>query len=56
MKGIQSGWVNCAGDMKGVQFGIWNDAGTLYGLQLGLLNFNKSGKPIGFLPIINFAF
>ena len=69
--GLQDGWVNCVkGKSVGVQaglynysekfselqFGVWNTTGDLHGLQIGLLNFNKSGKPMGFLPIVNFSF
>ena len=42
--------------MSGLQYGFWNTIEDLYGLQIGLLNFNKSGDPIGFLPIVNFSF
>ena len=54
--GLQSGFYNSAGDFTGVQFGVWNQVETLHGLQIGLLNFNKSGEPFGFLPIVNFSF
>lgn len=54
--GLQSGFFNSAGDFNGVQCGIWNQVETLHGLQIGLLNFNKSGEPMGFFPIVNFAF
>lgn len=54
--GLQSGFFNKAGQVHGVQLGIWNQAGTLEGLQIGLLNFNESGTPHGFLPIVNYSF
>ena len=55
--GLQTGFVNQAGVLHGVQLGIWNSASSLDGaLQMGILNFNKSGKPHGFLPIVNWSF
>ena len=55
--GLQTGFVNQAGVLHGVQLGIWNSASSLDGaLQIGILNFNKSGKPHGFLPIVNWSF
>ncbi len=55
--GLQSGFFNSAErKMSGVQLGFYNVAGTLDGLQLGLLNFNNAGKPMKFLPIVNFSF
>ena len=55
--GLQSGFYNRSGAFHGVQVGAWNSAESLDGgLQIGFLNFNKSGEPIGFLPIINFGF
>ena len=54
--GLQLGFFNKAGQVHGIQFGIWNQAGTLEGLQIGLLNFNESGNPHGFLPIVNYSF
>ena len=56
-KGVQFGLgYNRAGEFKGVQIGLWNRAESLKGFQIGLLNFNKNGRPLGFLPIINFGF
>lgn len=56
-KGIQFGLgYNRAGQFKGVQIGLWNRVESLKGVQIGLLNFNKSSRPLGFLPIINFGF
>ncbi len=55
--GSASGLHNRSGAFHGLQFGAWHSAESLDGgLQIGILNFNKSGEPIGFLPIINFGF
>jgi hypothetical protein len=55
--GWQIGIINHASDINGMQFGLlYNTADALKGLQIGLLNMNWSGKPITFLPIVNFAF
>jgi hypothetical protein len=54
--GLQTGVLNMTGDLRGLQFGLLNMTDTLYGIQLGLLNLNASGKPFGFLPIVNWGF
>jgi hypothetical protein len=51
--GRQSGWYNNANDFHGLQIGLWNSAQDLDGLQIGLINLIRSGKPRGFLPIVN---
>ena len=54
--GLQSGWFNKAGDFHGLQLGLWNTVQDLDGLQIGLVNLIRSGKPRGFLPIVNWNF
>lgn len=54
--GRQSGWYNNANDFHGLQIGLWNSAQDLDGLQIGLINLIRSGKPRGFLPIVNWSF
>lgn len=55
--GLQSGIYNSTkGKCTGAQIGVVNVTGSLYGLQIGLLNFNQSGKPMPFLPVVNFSF
>jgi hypothetical protein len=39
-----------------LQIGLWNSAQDLDGLQIGLINLIRSGKPRGFLPIVNWSF
>ena len=57
--GVQTGFFNWTkkSHTKGAQLGIVNIAGKLdSALQIGLLNFNNSGEPMKFLPIVNFSF
>lgn len=55
--GLQTGFFNSTKmKMSGIQVGFYNVAGSLDGIQLGLLNFNNSGKPMKFLPVVNFSF
>jgi len=58
-KGLQVGLFYNSVDqrMEGLQIGLVNRAGILDdAVQIGLLNFNDSLHPLGFFPIINFAF
>ncbi len=54
--GLQTGFYNHSEKMRGFQFGVINTTRSLHGLQIGALNFNWSGEPLTFLPIINFGF
>ena len=54
--GLQTGFYNHSEKMRGFQFGAINTTRSLHGLQIGVLNFNWSGEPLTFLPIINFGF
>jgi len=55
-KGMQLGLYSSSRETKGLQLGVVNISEKLDGLQVGLVNINKSGKPHGFLPIVNYAF
>jgi hypothetical protein len=55
--GWQIGLINHSTEINGMQLGLlYNTTESLKGIQIGLLNMNWSGKPIKFLPIVNFAF
>jgi len=55
--GLQWGLVHLNdGDFLGLQLGLWNTVQDLDGLQIGLVNLIRSGKPRGFLPIVNWNF
>lgn len=57
MVGWQIGIINHSDDINGLQVGLlYNTAEVMKGLQIGLFNMNWKGKPLTFLPIINFSF
>ena len=51
---VQVGFLNrSTGFMSGLQIGLMNTTKELNGFQIGLANFNESGDPFIFMPIIN---
>ncbi|MCF7811608.1 hypothetical protein K9N50_11535 [bacterium] len=54
--GVQYGFVNYADKVEGVQLGFVNYVNSMYGLQIGLANIIRQGGIFPVMPIINFSF